>query len=255
MSTLKNTAFAGMVASLIVGLSHTSGSAQNLGNDPFTGGLVGAGVGGGLGAALGGEKGAKTGAIIGGVGGALQGLSAQSQGGYYGPQQPSLLQQNNPLAGGLVGAGVGGGLGMALGGERGARTGAIIGGVGGALGSLNPPQPRLRPVYAAPQPVYVPPAYYPPQPVYVPPTYYPPPPAYAPPVNIRPPVAARPIPTQFTRNVQIALINLGYNPGPVDGVPGRATRLAVESYQRDYGLPVTGVADAALLASLRRNGG
>jgi len=53
------------------------------------------------------------------------------------------------------------------------------------------------------------------------------------------------------RSVQQALADLGYNPGPVDGIMGKMTRIALKQYQRDYDLPVTGRLDDDTLASLR----
>jgi peptidoglycan hydrolase-like protein with peptidoglycan-binding domain len=38
--------------------------------------------------------------------------------------------------------------------------------------------------------------------------------------------------------IQQLLAQNGYDPGPVDGNPGRRTRAAIESFQRDHGLPV-----------------
>lgn len=46
--------------------------------------------------------------------------------------------------------------------------------------------------------------------------------------------------------VQAGLTELGYNPGPVDGVMGSQTRSAIEAYQRDHGLLVDGRATAQL---------
>ena len=40
--------------------------------------------------------------------------------------------------------------------------------------------------------------------------------------------------------VQAGLTDLGYNPGPIDGVMGSQTRSAIRSYQRDHGLLVDG---------------
>ncbi len=40
--------------------------------------------------------------------------------------------------------------------------------------------------------------------------------------------------------VQAGLTELGYNPGPVDGVMGPRTESAIREYQRDYGLVVNG---------------
>ena len=41
-------------------------------------------------------------------------------------------------------------------------------------------------------------------------------------------------------NLQRALHRLGYDPGPVDGIPGARTRAAIRAFQADAGLPVTG---------------
>ena len=38
----------------------------------------------------------------------------------------------------------------------------------------------------------------------------------------------------------------GYKPGPADGILGHQTRNAIEAFQRDRGLPVTGEASAWL---------
>jgi peptidoglycan hydrolase-like protein with peptidoglycan-binding domain len=44
---------------------------------------------------------------------------------------------------------------------------------------------------------------------------------------------------------QEELQELGYNPGPVDGIMGPRTRRALRQYQRDYNLPATGALNAA----------
>lgn len=51
--------------------------------------------------------------------------------------------------------------------------------------------------------------------------------------------------------VQAALTRLGYDPGPADGVAGRRTRSAVEQYQRDTNLPVTGQITESLVVRLK----
>lgn len=49
--------------------------------------------------------------------------------------------------------------------------------------------------------------------------------------------------------VQVALQNAGYDPGPTDGVFGPSTREAISRYQRDHGLAVTGsITDPVLQA-------
>ncbi|MDA0702251.1 MAG: peptidoglycan-binding domain-containing protein [Proteobacteria bacterium] len=54
----------------------------------------------------------------------------------------------------------------------------------------------------------------------------------------------------YVRSAQKELRGHGYHSGPVDGIFGPQTRAAVRAYQRDAGLPVTGVADQALVDHL-----
>ena len=54
------------------------------------------------------------------------------------------------------------------------------------------------------------------------------------------------------RDVQIQLTRRGYSPGPVDGDMGNRTRSAIEHFQSDSGLAVTGRIDRSLLAALDR---
>lgn len=44
------------------------------------------------------------------------------------------------------------------------------------------------------------------------------------------------------KSIQTSLATLGYKPGPADGILGHQTRNAIEAFQRDRGLPVTGEA-------------
>lgn len=44
----------------------------------------------------------------------------------------------------------------------------------------------------------------------------------------------------FVRQAQKRLREFGYDPGPVDGIMGKKTVSAIESFQQDNGLPVTG---------------
>ena len=55
---------------------------------------------------------------------------------------------------------------------------------------------------------------------------------------------------RLIREVQEALNARGFEAGPVDGILGAGTRAAIEAYQRDAGLSVTGELDTALLTSL-----
>jgi len=57
-------------------------------------------------------------------------------------------------------------------------------------------------------------------------------------------------PDQIIANVQYALQQLGYFAESVDGVLGSVTRAAIEDYQVENNLPVTGAIDRPLLVSL-----
>ena len=50
--------------------------------------------------------------------------------------------------------------------------------------------------------------------------------------------------------IQRRLTELGYDPGPVDGLHGSHTREAIRAFQRDRGLPVNGEVDPAVLHAL-----
>ena len=50
--------------------------------------------------------------------------------------------------------------------------------------------------------------------------------------------------------VQQKLSQLGYNPGPADGVSGSQTTEAIRQFQKDHGLDVDGVVGPATLAAL-----
>lgn len=53
-------------------------------------------------------------------------------------------------------------------------------------------------------------------------------------------------------DVQGKLAELGYKPGPVDGIPGPATQAAIRHYQKDAGLPADGKVSETLVARLRQ---
>lgn len=55
----------------------------------------------------------------------------------------------------------------------------------------------------------------------------------------------------YIRGIQEALAAHRYAPGPIDGILGPKTRLAIREYQRDAGRPVTGVASKELLDHLK----
>ncbi len=52
--------------------------------------------------------------------------------------------------------------------------------------------------------------------------------------------------SETVRNIQTSLATLGYKPGPADVILGHQTRKAIEAFQRDRGLPITGEASAWL---------
>jgi hypothetical protein len=56
-------------------------------------------------------------------------------------------------------------------------------------------------------------------------------------------------------DTQSALLRLGYNPGPPDGVYGQRTAEAICQYQYSYRLPVNGQPSPQLLDHMIHNGG
>lgn len=131
---------------------------------------------------------------------------------------PSADAQNRgPTLGGVLGgAAVGAIIGGAAKGGRGAAVGAGIGAVvGGAASAAARPAPPPR-------------------------RYGPPPPAYN---------------SGLVYNIQVSLSNLGYNPGPLDGVYGRRTADAISAYQYNNQLPVTGRPSQAVYSHMVQSGG
>jgi len=57
-------------------------------------------------------------------------------------------------------------------------------------------------------------------------------------------VKSAPLSGDDVRGVQQTLNDIGYWPGPIDGILGSRTRAAIRQYQRDENLPVTGRLDA-----------
>ncbi|MEW6522041.1 MAG: polysaccharide deacetylase family protein [Bacillota bacterium] len=55
------------------------------------------------------------------------------------------------------------------------------------------------------------------------------------------------------RRLQVLLKSLKYDPGPMDGIFGRQTELALRRYQRDRGLTVDGILGRQTLAALERD--
>ena len=56
----------------------------------------------------------------------------------------------------------------------------------------------------------------------------------------------------LVREAQSLLTQLGYNPGPADGLPGKKTRQAVMNFQKKQKLPVTGEINGQLVRELER---
>ena len=59
--------------------------------------------------------------------------------------------------------------------------------------------------------------------------------------------------TPLVRRAQSLLVSLGYEPGPVDGQPGPATRQAILAFQTSEGLTPNGRIDSALIDRLERS--
>jgi hypothetical protein len=59
-----------------------------------------------------------------------------------------------------------------------------------------------------------------------------------------------PLPDLMVRTIQSYLVNLGYNPGIIDGILGRLTRSAIQEYQIEKGLDATGEPSLALAQHL-----
>ncbi len=55
----------------------------------------------------------------------------------------------------------------------------------------------------------------------------------------------------YIRGIQEELAVHGYKPGPADGIIGPRTTRAIRKYQRDAGLPVTGIATRELLDHMK----
>ena len=61
----------------------------------------------------------------------------------------------------------------------------------------------------------------------------------------------RALPDLTLRAAQLALLYLGYHPGPVDGLRGKQTEAAIRGWQYREGLPETGALDERTAASLQ----
>ena len=58
-------------------------------------------------------------------------------------------------------------------------------------------------------------------------------------------------PAVLVRAIQEELVKRGYYHGAADGAPGPATQTAIRAFQRDAGLPISGMIDERLLSELR----
>ena len=59
----------------------------------------------------------------------------------------------------------------------------------------------------------------------------------------------------LVHKVQSLLNELGYNPGPVDGIMGKKTRNAIMSFEADVGLPPSGQPTHELVKLLKQETG
>lgn len=57
-----------------------------------------------------------------------------------------------------------------------------------------------------------------------------------------------------TKDIQLALVEAGFNPGPVDGIYGRMTIASIKAFQRENGLKSDGIVGPATIAKLFPNG-
>jgi len=55
----------------------------------------------------------------------------------------------------------------------------------------------------------------------------------------------------LVREIQQGLLNIGYDPGPVDGLYGNRTRAAIEAFQKDIGMHPDGAASNKVLDAIR----
>ena len=64
--------------------------------------------------------------------------------------------------------------------------------------------------------------------------------------------SAKAAPDKTVELVQSGLAELGYAPGPVDGILGADTRQAIREFERDRGIKVTGAVSVRLIKELRK---
>ncbi len=59
------------------------------------------------------------------------------------------------------------------------------------------------------------------------------------------------LPDLTIRSAQVLLTFCGFHPGPIDGMPGSLTRAALQQFQKQAGIPQTGIPDDATSLALR----
>ncbi|MBL4619808.1 MAG: lytic murein transglycosylase [Marinicaulis sp.] len=60
----------------------------------------------------------------------------------------------------------------------------------------------------------------------------------------------RPLAREERKALQQALLDKGFNPGPIDGIIGAGTKAALRAWQKDTGRPIDGYASSAVLEAL-----
>jgi len=65
------------------------------------------------------------------------------------------------------------------------------------------------------------------------------------------PIRTRPLPSGLIASIQFMLIELGFDAGPADGLPGSKTNTAIRDFERSRGLPITGQATVQMEAALK----
>lgn len=135
----------------------------------------------------------------------------------------------------VQGAVLGGAVGAVIGGGAGAAAGAVLGGAGGARSQeqKRADQARWKEYYENQQ---------------AKPTEAPPIAA----VDTAEPEPPIPSGSGLIKEIQRNLLQLGYDPGPADGLTDGPTMDAIRTYQEDHALMTTGKPSRELLQHLRR---
>jgi peptidoglycan hydrolase-like protein with peptidoglycan-binding domain len=110
----------------------------------------------------------------------------------------------------------------------------VLGGCAAPADQPRASEPPIAPVPAAPPPDAASPATAAPQPA-----------------SLAPEAAPQAAAPMSGKELQEVLTALGYKPGRIDGKPGPRTREALKLFQKDAGLPATGVLDAETTQRLR----